>query len=52
MGIFPKSSPMHRDIDRNTLQDYLDVVIYRDIIERHKHQALWFDQKYDFIDGS
>lgn len=34
-GGFPEIISYTSDIKQNTLQDYLDVVIYRDIIERH-----------------
>ncbi len=34
-GGFPEIIPFDPDIKQKTLQEYLDVVIYRDIIERH-----------------
>ncbi len=34
-GGFPEIVPYSQDIKQRTLQEYLDVVIYRDIIERH-----------------
>lgn len=34
-GGFPEVSSFEKDVRQMTLQDYLDVVIYRDIIERH-----------------
>jgi predicted AAA+ superfamily ATPase len=34
-GGFPEIIPFHPDVKQQTLQEYLDVVIYRDIIERH-----------------
>ena len=34
-GGFPEIITFDRDIKQKTLQDYLDVVIFRDIIERH-----------------
>lgn len=37
-GGFPEITAFEIDIKQKTLQDYLDVVIYRDIIERHNIQ--------------
>lgn len=34
-GGFPEVVFYHQDVRQKTLQDYLDIVIYRDIIERH-----------------
>lgn len=34
-GGFPEIIPFESDVKQKTLQEYLDVVIYRDIIERH-----------------
>ncbi|MBF8262476.1 MAG: putative ATPase [Parachlamydiales bacterium] len=34
-GGFPEIIPFDPDVKQKTLQEYLDVVIYRDIIERH-----------------
>lgn len=41
-GGFPEVTSFSRDIRQQTLQEYLDVAIYRDIIERHnvKHPTL------------
>lgn len=41
-GGFPEVTPFNVDVRRQTLQEYLDVVIYRDILERHnlKNPAL------------
>jgi predicted AAA+ superfamily ATPase len=41
-GGFPEIVPFAPDVKQQTLQEYLDVVIYRDIIERHniKNPAL------------
>jgi predicted AAA+ superfamily ATPase len=41
-GGFPEIIPFDRDVKQKTLQEYLDVTIYRDMIERHdiKHPAL------------
>ncbi len=35
-GGFPEVTTYAPDVRQQTLQDYLDIVIYRDIIERHK----------------
>lgn len=35
-GGFPEVTSFNVDVRQKTLQDYLDVVIYRDIIERHQ----------------
>lgn len=35
-GGFPEIVPFDLDVKQRTLQEYLDVVIYRDIIERHE----------------
>lgn len=35
-GGFPEVIPYTADVRKQTLQEYLDVTIYRDIIERHK----------------
>lgn len=35
-GGFPEVVAYHPDTRQQTLQDYVDIVIYRDIIERHK----------------
>ncbi len=34
-GGFPEIIPFNSDVKKQTLQEYLDVVIYRDIVERH-----------------
>lgn len=34
-GGFPEIIPFNTDIKQRTLQEYLDIVIYRDLIERH-----------------
>ncbi len=41
-GGFPEVATFNPDVRQKTLQEYLDVVIYRDIIERHhvKHPSL------------
>ena len=36
VGGFPEVTHYAADVRQQTLQDYLDIVIYRDIIERHK----------------
>lgn len=38
-GGFPEVINYSRDVRQQTLQEYVDVVIYRDIIERHKLSA-------------
>lgn len=35
-GGFPEIIPFESDVKKQTLQEYLDVAIYRDIIERHE----------------
>lgn len=41
-GGFPETIPFESDVKKQTLQEYLNVTLYRDIIERHeiKHHAL------------
>lgn len=41
-GGFPEIIPFEQDVKKQTLQEYLDVAIYRDVLERHdvKHPTL------------